>query len=130
MGGLWAIECAGLTLSGRCPDFSFAYRTGVGYARTRARHVAPCAGSGSGHLAQIFYSILSEHQAGLEAQRARATVFVLPLPLQVLLLFLLLLSFFGARGLVPSEVLELKGRRGELGKTDCESGYPKSTHLT
>lgn len=129
MGGLWAIECAGL-LSGPCPDFSSAYRTGIGYARTRARYVAPCIGSGSGHLAAIFYSILSEHQAGLEAQRARATVFVLPLPLQILHLFLLLLSFFGARGLVPSEVLELKGRRGELGKTDCESGYPKSTHLT
>ena len=107
----------------------FAHRTGVGYTGSRARYVSPCAGPGSGHLAAIFYSILSERQAGLAAQRARATECVLS-PFMFLLLFLPLFSRFGTCGLVPPEVFELKGRRGELGKTDCESGYPKCSHMT
>lgn len=86
--------------------------------------LAPAAGTSPRYSIPFFQNIkqdlrLSEH--------VLQCVFF---PLQVLLLFLPFFSFFGACGLVPPEVLKLKGRRGELGKTDCESGYPKSSQVT
>jgi hypothetical protein len=118
-----------LTLRRRRGAHLLYYRARVGYRGPRAGDVASCAGSGRGGLAAVFHSVFPEHRPGRAAQRARATECVSPPPLLPVRFHSLssdLIPHVAVRA-VPPEVLKLKGRRGELGQIDCESGCRTSS---
>jgi hypothetical protein len=107
------------------------HRARVGHSGPRTGDIAPGAGPCYGHLAPVFDSILPEHRAGFAAQRACTTkyVFFLLPSLRLQRSSESFASYLYLLWIVPPEVLKLKGRRDELGQTDCESDIRKCSAL-